>query len=200
MLKTVEFIFDFVSPNGYLAWYPLKDIAARHGAEIVVTPALLGGIMKGANNQPPMVANADVKGKNDYFLKDMTRFQTRHGLTRFRMNPHFPFLTITPLRMLIAAQKDGRGHELIELLLPAAWEDGKNLSDKAVLAEILADSDFDGEALLAATQDPAVKQTLIDNTEAAVERGVFGIPSFFVGEEMYFGKDRLFEVEEALAA
>lgn len=199
MSRTVEFIFDFVSPNAYLAWYPLQDIVRKHGATLVVTPALLGGIMKATGNQPPMVANAGVKGKNDYFMKDMTRFQQRHGLTEFRINPHFPFLTITPLRMLLAAQRDGRGDALIELLLPAAWEDGKDLSDRQVLADILAGSDFDGDALLAATEEPEIKQRLIDNTEGAVARGVFGIPSFFVGDEMYFGKDRLFEVEEALA-
>ena len=199
MSKTIELIFDFVSPNAYLIWQPLKDLAAKHGATIEVTPAFLGGMHKLTGNAPPFVRDAEVKGKNDYAMLEMNRFIKKHGLTKFRMNPKFPFNTITLQRMLVALEPGPRA-ALIDALMPAIWEQGLDVTDAETLGRILNEGGFDAQALLARTQDPAVKQQLIDNTEKAVERGTFGIPTMFVDGEIYFGKERLGQIEEQLSA
>ena len=199
MTKTIELIFDFVSPNAYLVWQPLKMLAQRRGATIEITPAFLGGMHKLTGNAPPFVRDADVKGKNDYAMLEMNRFIKKHGLDKFRMNPKFPFNTITLQRMLVALEPDKRAG-FIEALLPAIWEQGLEVADVDALGKILRNSGFDAEALFASTQDPAIKQALIDNTENAVERGAFGIPTMFVDGEIYFGKERLGQIEEQLAA
>ena len=199
MTKTIELIFDFVSPNAYLIWQPLHDLAAKYGAAIEITPAFLGGMHKLTGNAPPFVRDAEVKGKNDYAMLELGRFVKKHGLSKFRMNPKFPFNTITLQRMLVALPQDKRAG-FIEALLPAIWEQGLDATDADTLGKILQDSGFDAEALFARTQDPAIKQALIDNTEKAVERGAFGIPTMFVDGEIYFGKERLGQIEEQLAA
>jgi 2-hydroxychromene-2-carboxylate isomerase len=198
MTKTVEFIFDLVSPNGYLAWYPLREIVARQGAELVVTPVFLGGMHKLTGNAPPMIRDADVKGKVAYSMLEMRRYIAKHGFTKYRLHPQFPFNSVTFQRMLIAVEGEDR-IRLVEALLPAIWEDGIAVDDPAAIGAMLAAGGFDPHALLGATQDPAIKQQLIDNTEAAVARGSFGIPTFFVGDEMFFGKERLGQIEELLA-
>tara|TARA_R110002126_G_scaffold3111_20_gene17251 strand:+ start:4858 stop:5460 length:603 start_codon:yes stop_codon:yes gene_type:complete len=199
MTRTIELIFDFVSPNAYLIWSPLKNLAAKYGATIAVTPAFLGGMHKLTGNAPPFVRDAEVKGKNDYAMLEMNRFIKKHGLTKFRMNPKFPFNTITLQRMLVALEPEKQAG-FIETLLPAIWEQGLDVTDADTLRKILHNSGFDGQALLAMTQDPAIKQRLIDNTENAVERGAFGIPTMFVEGEIYFGKERLGQIEEQLAS
>lgn len=199
MSKTIELIFDFVSPNAYLIWQPIKALAAKHGATILVTPAFLGGMHKLTGNAPPFVRDADVKGKNDYSMLEMNRFIQKHGLTKFKMNPKFPFNTITLQRMLVALAPDERG-TFVEALLPGIWEQGLDVTDAETLVKILQDGGFDAEALFAKTQDPAVKQGLIDNTDHAVERGAFGIPTMYVDGEMYFGKERLGQIDEQLSA
>mgnify|MGYP003628623465 FL=1 len=199
MTRTIELIFDFVSPNAYLIWSPLKDLAEKYGATIEITPAFLGGMHKLTGNAPPFVRDAEVKGKNDYAMLEMNRFITKHGLTKFRMNPKFPFNTITLQRMLVALEPERR-FGLIDALLPAIWEQGLDVTDGDTLGKILHNAGFDGQELLARTQDPEVKQALIDNTEKAVERGAFGIPTMFVDGEIYFGKERLGQIEEQLAA
>jgi len=199
MTRTIELIFDFVSPNAYLIWSPLKDLAAKYGATIAVTPAFLGGMHKLTGNAPPFVRDAEVKGKNDYAMLEMNRFIKKHGLTKFRMNPKFPFNTITLQRMLVALEPEKRAG-FIEALLPAIWEQGLDVTDADLLGKILADGGFYAQELLARTQDPAIKQALIDNTEQAVERGAFGIPTMFVEGEIYFGKERLGQIEEQLAS
>jgi len=199
MTRTIELIFDFVSPNAYLIWSPLKNLAAKYGATIAVTPAFLGGMHKLTGNAPPFVRDAEVKGKNDYAMLEMNRFIKKHGLTKFRMNPKFPFNTITLQRMLVALEPEKQAG-FIETLLPAIWEQGLDVTDADALGKILHNGGFDGQALLAMTQDPAIKQRLIDNTENAVERGAFGIPTMFVEGEIYFGKERLGQIEEQLAS
>mgnify|MGYP003638313586 FL=1 len=199
MTKTIELIFDFVSPNAYLIWSPLKALAEKHGGAIAVTPAFLGGMHKLTGNAPPFVRDAEVKGKNDYAMLEMNRFIQKYGLTKFRMNPKFPFNTITLQRMLVALPQDQRAG-FIEALLPAIWEQGLDVTDTDTLGKILQDSGFDAEALFARTQDPAIKQELIDNTEQAVERGAFGIPTMFVEGEIYFGKERLGQIDEQLSS
>ena len=199
MSKTVDFIFDFGSPNAYLAWKALPAIAARHGASVKLIPCLLGGIFKATGNQAPGVAFSGVKGKLDYEMLEMRRFIAAHGLTAFRFNPHFPVNTLLLMRGQIAAQRAGAGETYLAAMLKGMWEDGLKLDDPEVFVATANAAGLDGAALLAATGDPAVKGELAANTEAAVARGVFGVPTFFVGDEMFFGKDRLGQVEAELS-
>ena len=194
MTQAIELIFDFVSPNAYLVWQPLRALAARQGAQLIITPAFLGGMHKLTGNAPPFIRDAEIKGKNAYARLEMQRFIDKHGLHRFRMNPAFPFNSVNLLRMLVSLEGDDR-IRLIEALNPAIWEQGLDVTDAAAVAAVLTKAGFDAEALVAATQDGAVKQALIDNTEKAVARGAFGIPSFFIGTEMFFGKERLGQIE-----
>ena len=194
MSKTIDFIFDFGSPNAYFSHQVLPKLAAEKGASINYIPCLLGGIFKLANNQAPMVAFANVKGKVAYDMLEIKRFIEKHGLTKFQMNPHFPVNTLLLVRGAIAADKDGRLGDYIEVGLKAMWEDGLNMSDPEVFAKVFTEGGFDGAKLLAATQDQAVKDQLMANTAEAVERGAFGIPTFYVGDEMFFGKDRIEQV------
>jgi 2-hydroxychromene-2-carboxylate isomerase len=200
MARTLEFIFDFGSPNAYLAWKVLPAILARTGASLTVTPALLGGIFKATGNSAPMVAFGGIKGKLAYENLEMRRFIEKHGLTAFRFNPHFPVNTLGIMRGLVAAQAAGAGDAYVEVVLKAMWEEGRKMDDPEVIAATLTNAGLDAAALLAAAQSQPVKDALAASTAAVVERGVFGIPTFFVGSEMFFGKDRLGQVEEALAA
>ncbi|OZA92318.1 MAG: disulfide bond formation protein DsbA [Erythrobacter sp. 34-65-8] len=196
--RTVEFLFDFVSPNAYLAWYPLKELVARTGAALAVTPVFLGGMHRLTGNAPPMVRDADVKGKVAYGMLEMERFIAKHGFDKYRLHPQFPFNSVTLQRMLLAVEGDDR-IRLVDALLPALWEQGVPVDDPQAIGAVLAGAGFDGQALFAATQDAAIKQALMDSTQAAVDRGAFGIPTFFVGAEMFFGKERLGQVEEELS-
>ena len=198
MTRTIELIFDFVSPNAYLVWQPLRALAARQGAQIKITPAFLGGMHKLTGNAPPFIRDADVKGKNAYASLEMRRFIAKHGLHRFKMNPKFPFFSVYLLRMLVSLDGDDQ-IRLIEALTPAIWEQGLDVGDAAAVAAVLTAAGFDAQSLAAKTQDAAIKQALMDNTEKAVERGTFGIPTFFIGDEMFFGKERLGQIEEMLA-
>lgn len=198
MTKTVEFIFDFVSPNGYLAWWPLKDIAARTGATITITPALLGGMHKLTGNAPPFIRDAEVKGKNAYAQLEMQRFIKRHELTKFRMNPAFPFRSVELLRMLLAAIDLGCGEAFAEAFLRAIWEDGLDPSDTAAVDAVIAAAGLPAAALAEGAQSAPIKDRLAANTQNAVDRGTFGIPTFFVGNEMFFGKERLGQIEDML--
>ena len=199
-MATIDFIFDFGSPNGYLAWKVLPGVAARTGASVNLIPCLLGGIFKATNNRSPVEAFGEVKGKLAYEGLETRRYVARHGLTAYRQNPHFPVNTLLIMRGLIAARRMGVGDRYLETVLAAMWERGEKMDDPEVVKRVLDAAGLDGAALIAATQDPQVKAELVANTEAAVARGVFGIPTFFVGEEMFFGKDRLGQVEEAATA
>lgn len=198
MPKSIEFIFDFVSPNGYLVWQPLQELAARKGATITLTPALLGGMHKLTGNAPPFIRDADVKGKNAYAQLEMQRFIARHGLTKFRMNPAFPFRSVELLRLLLAAIDLGCGEAFAGAFLRAIWEDGLNPADTAAVDAVIAAAGLPAAALAEGAQTPDVKDRLAANTQAAVDRGAFGIPTFFVGDEMFFGKERLGQIEELL--
>lgn len=199
MGKTIELIFDFVSPNAYLIWQPLKALATKHGASVEVTPVFLGGMHKLTGNAPPMIRDAEVKGKNGYAMLEMTRFIAKHGLTKWQMNPHFPFNSIMLQRMLVAVDADKRT-QLIDTLLPPIWEEKLDVKDAEALGRILENGGFDAQALFAKTQDPAVKHALMDNVEGAVERGAFGIPTIYIDGEMYFGKERLGQIDEQLSS
>lgn len=199
MTKTIELVFDFVSPNGYLIWQPLKAVAEKHGAKIEVLPAFLGGMHKLTGNAPPFIRDAEVKGKNAYAMLEMNRFIAKHGLTKFQMNPHFPFNTISLQRMLVALEPEKRA-VFIEALLPAIWEQQLDVTDMEVLGKILEDAGFDAQELFAKTQDPTVKQELMNNVENVVERGAFGIPTMYIDGEMYFGKERLGQIDAQLGS
>lgn len=199
MGKTVEFIFDFASPNAYLAHCLLPDIARRTGADIKITPCLLGGLFKLTGNQAPMTAFGDIKGKLAYEALETRRFIAKHGLSQYRHNPHFPINTLLIMRGLIAARRMDVEGPYTRAVFAGMWERGLKMDNPAVVAQVLTDAGLDAKALLEATQTPEVKAELIANTEAAAARGAFGIPTFFVGDEIFFGKERLSQVEEELA-
>lgn len=198
MPGSIEFIFDFASPNAYLAHRALPGVLTRTGASVRYTPCLLGGIFRATNNKAPMVQFAEIPAKMAYERLEMTRFIAAHDLTDFRMNPHFPVNTLTLMRMAIVAEAEGTLERLIAIGLSAMWEAGENMADPEVIVRVVTAGGLGGAAMLARTQDQAIKDKLVANTEAAVARGVFGIPSFFVGDELFFGKDRLGQVEAAL--
>ena len=196
---TIDFIFDFGSPNAYLAGKVLPGIADRTGAQVRRIPCLLGGIFKATNNASPMVAFGGVTGKLAYEGLETRRFVEKHGLTAFKSNPHFPVNTLGIMRGLVAAQRAGVEEAYVSVVLAAMWETAEKMDDPDVIRRVLDAGGLDGAALIAATQDPEVKAELVANTEAAVARGAFGIPTFFVGDEMFFGKDRLGQVEDEAA-
>jgi 2-hydroxychromene-2-carboxylate isomerase len=198
MSKTIDFIFDFGSPNAYLAWKVLPSIAARTNAQVNLIPCLLGGLFKLTGNQAPMTAFGGVKGKLEYERLETQRFIDKHGVRDFRFNPHFPVNTLLIMRGLLAARRANVGDAYLDAVLKAMWEDGKKMDDAAVVAEVLSTAGLDAKAILDATQNPEVKAELAANTNDAAARGAFGIPTFFVGEEMFFGKERLGQVEEEL--
>jgi 2-hydroxychromene-2-carboxylate isomerase len=194
----IEFIFDLGSPNVYLAYRALPPILERTGAGLEVVPCLLGGIFKATGNTAPFIAFAPIKGKFEYELLEVQRFVARRGLDKYRLNPHFPVNSLMLMRGYIAAREAGCEPAYLEMGLRGMWEDGLKLDDPATLARAIDEAGMDSERLLAAAQSEPVKQKLADNTAAAVQRGVFGMPTFFVGKEMFFGKERLGQVEEAV--
>jgi 2-hydroxychromene-2-carboxylate isomerase len=196
----VIFYFDFGSPNAYLAHKVIPAIEARTGARFVYTPALLGGIFKATGNRSPAEAYAGIPLKLAYEGRETRRFVKKHGITEYAPNPHFPVNTLLIMRGAVAARKLGVFEAYVEAVYRAMWVDGLKMDDPAVVKAALEAAGLPADQLLAATQDPDVKATLIANTEAAVAHGVFGSPSFLVGEELYFGKDRLRDVEEEIAA
>ena len=204
MANRVELIFDFVSPNAYLVWWPLREIINRNGAELDVTPVFLAGMHRLTGNAPPMIRDKDVKGKVEYSMLEMQRFIDRHNLTRYKLHPQFPFNSITLQRMLLVADQDGRGVQFVEAMLPKIWEEGVDVLDPASLGNAVAEAGFDAKDLFERSQSDEIKQGLVTNTDNAVERGAFGIPTMFVGPkggatEMFFGKERLDQIEEELA-
>lgn len=196
----VQFLFDFGSPNAYLCHKVLADIESRTGASFEYVPILLGGLFKLANNRSPVEAFAQIPNKLAYDRLEMQRFITRHRLTSFKFNPHFPVNTLTIMRLAVAAQASGCGPQVIAALYAAMWEQGRNMADPVEIVDVLRQAGLDGAALLAKTQDPEVKACLMANTQSACERGAFGSPSFFVGDELFFGKDRLRDVEEEIVS
>jgi len=199
MSKTVDFIFDFASPNAYLVHKIVPQIEARTGATFNYLPCLLGGIFKATGNQAPMIAFGDIKNKPDYDMIEMQRFIDRHALTGFKMNPHFPIMSLMLVRGALVAERDGYLMKYIDAMVDAMWEQGLKLDDPEVLHKAYADAGFDADKIMTDMSDDAIKAKLMENTNAAVARGAFGIPTFFVGDEIFFGKERLGQVEEMLA-
>ena len=195
---TVEFHFDFGSPNAYFCHKLIPEIEKRTGATFEYIPVLLGGVFKLTNNQSPMVAFADIKNKQEYNRLETQRFIARHGLTTFNRNPHFPVNTIQIMRGAVAAKIDDCFADYVDAVYHHMWEDPKKMDEPDVIQAALEASGLDGAGVLARTQDQEVKDQLLKNTAASVERGTFGSPTFFVGDEIYFGKDRLRDVEETI--
>ena len=199
-MTDVTFYFDFGSPNAYLAHKVIPEIEARSGARFVYVPALLGGIFKATGNQSPAQAFAGIPSKLAYERKETQRFVRRHGITEFAMNPHFPVNTLQIMRGAVAAQQLGVFEAYVEAVYRAMWVQGLKMDDPAVIRQALEAAGLPAERLIALMGDADVKARLIANTEQAVAKGVFGSPSFLVGDELFFGKDRLRDVEEEVAA
>jgi len=195
--RTVECFFDVGSPTAYLAWTQLPKIAAEADATIAWRPMLLGGVFKATGNASPVAVPAKGRWMND----DIARWARRYGVP-FAFNPHFPINTLTLMRGATGMQmrRPADFARYLDVIERAMWEVPKNLGDPAVLAATLAAAGFDADEFVAMVGDPEVKARLVATTEAAVARGVFGAPTFFVGDAMFFGQDRLDFVREALLA
>ena len=196
----VQFLFDFGSPNAYLCHQVIPAIEARTGAVFDYVPILLGGLFKLANNRSPGEAFAGIPNKRAYDQLEITRFVARHGLSKYRFNPHFPVNTLKIMRGACAAQKVGCLAAYVDVVYAAMWEDGKNMDDLPTIISTLDAAGLDSRALLALSQDPEVKAMLMANTQSAHDHGAFGSPSFLIGRELWFGKDRLRDLEEAILA
>jgi 2-hydroxychromene-2-carboxylate isomerase len=199
-MTDVIFYFDFGSPNAYLAHTVIPGIEQRTGAHFDYVPALLGGIFKATGNQSPAQAFAGIPLKLAYEAKETRRFVRRHGITEYAMNPHFPVNTLQIMRGAVAAQQLGVFEAYVEAVFRAMWVDGLKMDDPAVIEAAFTKAGLPAARLIELMGDPGVKAKLIGNTEAAVAKGVFGSPSFLVGDELFFGKDRLRDVEEEVAA
>jgi 2-hydroxychromene-2-carboxylate isomerase len=194
-MDAVQFHFDFGSPNAYLGHKILPGIERRTGVKFDYVPILLGGIFKATNNRSPVEAFAGIKNKYQYERLEMNRFIEKHGLDRFQMNPFFPVNTLTLMRGAVAMKMDGDFARYVDTVFHHMWEEPKKMDDPGVIRAALDESGLDGGKLLERTQDPKVKERLARNTEESVARGSFGAPTFFVGDEIFFGKDRLRDVE-----
>lgn len=192
-----EFLFDFASPNAWCAHKVIPEIEARTGARFHYKPVLLGGLFKLTNNKAPMVQYAAIPAKLAYERRELERFLHKHKLA-FAMNPHFPVNTLLLMRMATAAQMDGAMAPFVEAAFRLMWEVPHKMDDPEVAVAQLSAAGLDGARLFERAQDDAVKAQLMAATEAAAQRGAFGIPTFFVGDEMYFGKNTLGEIEEAM--
>lgn len=194
-MSTLEFYYDYGSPTTYLAWVQLPALLARTGATLVRKPILLGGVFKATGNASPVMVPA--KGK--YMMRDLSRFAARHGAP-MRMNPHFPVNTLPLMRGAIWADREGLLDAYDAAMFRALWEQAENMGDPETIARVVAAAGLDPAAFAAAIETQEVKQALVAQTEEAISRGAFGAPTFFVGDELYFGQDRLDFVEAALAA
>jgi 2-hydroxychromene-2-carboxylate isomerase len=196
----VEFHFDFGSPNAYLAHLVIPAIERRTGVKFAYVPVLLGGVFKATGNVSPAVSLQGIKNKPEYQALEMRRFLAKHGITRFSANPFFPVNTLQIMRGAVAARRLGCFERYVDEVYRHMWAEPKKMDEPEVIRAALLESGLPAEELLARARDPDVKQELLANTDASVARGVFGSPSFFVGGELFFGKDRLREVEEEIEA
>jgi 2-hydroxychromene-2-carboxylate isomerase len=196
MSKTVEFYFDLGSPATYLAYTQLPKICEQTDSQLIYIPFLLGGVFKATGNASP----AAVPAKGRYMFQDLDRYAKRYGVP-LKFNPHFPINTLMLMRAVTGMQlrHPERFQAFIDCLFHALWVEGRSLDDLATVASVLTQNGFDPNEVLALTADEEVKATLKDNTEKAVQRGVFGAPSMFVDDQLFFGQDRLDFVLEALS-
>jgi 2-hydroxychromene-2-carboxylate isomerase len=197
-MSKVEFHFDFGSPNAYLSHLVIPGIERRTGAVFEYVPILLGGVFKLTGNRSPAESFAGIRNKPEYEKLETRRFIERHGITTFRANPFFPVNTLVLMRGAVAAQRLGIFERYVDEIFGHMWSVPKKLDDPAVLRAAFAESELDGEQIVALAQTRAVKDELLANTQRSVDRGTFGSPTFFVDDQIFFGKDRLRDVEEAI--
>jgi len=196
----VQFQFDFGSPNAYLAARVIPDIERRTSTKFDYVPVLLGGIYKLTGNSSPADYLKGIRNKPDYMALETERFIRRHGITTFRRNPFFPVNTLQLMRGAVAAEAEGVFWPYFQAVYRHMWEEPKKMDDPAVMREVLTSSGIDADRIIARSQDPAVKNRLMALTQEAVDRGAFGSPTFFVNDEMFFGKDQLRDVEQEILA
>jgi 2-hydroxychromene-2-carboxylate isomerase len=194
-----EFMFDFGSPNAFLSHEAIPAIEARTGVKFVYVPILLGGIFKATNNKSPAETLLGIRNKREFHEIETERFVKRFRVKPYIWNPFFPINTLNLMRAAVAAQLEAVFEKYIEAAFHHMWVEPKKMDDPEVALKALASSGLDAARLLARSQEPEVKAKLIANTQAAVERGAFGSPTFFVGKEMFFGKEQLREVEELVS-
>ena len=195
---TVEFHFDFGSPNAYLSHLVIPEIEARTGASFRYVPVLLGGVFKLTGNRAPGESLAGIRNKPEFQALETQRFIKRHGVTTYRFNPFFPVNTLMLMRMAAGAEIDGTLGPYVDTAFRYMWSDPKKMDDPEVAKAAFDAAGLDGERLLARAQEPDAKARLLENTQASVDRGTFGSPTFFVGDEMFFGKDQLRDVEDEI--
>ncbi|HTR85522.1 MAG TPA: 2-hydroxychromene-2-carboxylate isomerase [Reyranella sp.] len=196
----VEFQFDFGSPNAYLSHLLVPGIEKRTGVKFDYRPVLLGGVYKLTGNRAPSEAFAGIKNKLEYQRLEMDRFIRQHGITRYKHNPFFPVNTLAIMRGAFAAKKLGLFERYVDEVYGHMWAEPKKLDDPAVLKAALLESNLPADKLFELVQTQEIKDALMAETQRAVDKGAFGSPSFLVGGDLYFGKDRLRDVEEAIAA
>jgi 2-hydroxychromene-2-carboxylate isomerase len=200
MTPTVEFHFDFGSPNAYLSHLVIPAIEARTGVKFTYMPVLLGGVFKATNNVSPAVSLKGIKNKPEYYTLETKRFLKKHAITAYKINPYFPVNTLQLMRGAVFAQTQDYFTQYVDAVYQHMWAEPKKMDEADVISAALIASGLPAEAIMAGMQQPEIKQQLIKNTEDSVVRGVFGSPSFFVGDELFFGKDKLVEVEEEIQA
>jgi len=194
-----QFMFDFGSPNAFLSHEAIPAIEKRIGVKFEYVPVLLGGIFNATNNKSPAETLAGIKNKREFHELETERFVKRFQVKPYTWNPFFPVNTLNLMRAAIAAQLEGVFEKYVDAAFHHMWVEPKKMDDPEVAAKALTASGLDGAKLLARAQDAEVKAKLIENTQSAVERGAFGSPTFFVGKEMFFGKEQLREVEEMVS-
>ncbi len=194
-----QFMFDFGSPNAFLSHEAIPAIEQRTGAKFEYVPILLGGIFKATNNKSPAESLAGIKNKREFQALETARFVKRFHVAPYTWNPFFPVNTLHLMRAAVAAQFEGVFEKYVEAAFHHMWREPKKMDDPEVALNALASSGLDAAKLLARAQEADVKAKLIENTQSAVERGAFGAPTFFVGNEMFFGKEQLREVEELVS-
>ena len=195
-MDEIEFHFDFGSPNAYLSHRVIPDIEKRIGARFGYVPVLLGGVFKATNNRSPVEAFGEIRNKREFHELETRRFLKRHGIADFTHNPFFPVNTLAIMRGAVAARHEGCFERYVRVVFHNMWSEPKKMDEPEIIRAVLEANGLDAGRLLERAQSPDVKQELLHNTEASVARGTFGSPTFFVGSEMFFGKDQLRDVEE----
>jgi len=194
-----QFMFDFGSPNAFLSHEAIPAIERRTGARFEYVPILLGGIFKATNNKSPAETLAGVKNKREFHALETERFVRRFQVKPYNWNPFFQVNTLNLMRAAVAAQAEGVFEKYVDAAFHHMWVEPKKMDDPGVAMQALTESGLDAAKLFARAQEPEIKAKLIENTQSAVERGAFGSPTFFVGNEMFFGKEQLREVEELVS-
>ena len=198
MTIIAEFHYDFGSPNSYFCHRVIPQIEERTGVRFRYVPILLGGVFKATNNRSPMEQFAEVKNKKEYFAKETERFLQEHKLDKYVRNPHFPVNTLHIMRGACYAAGKEFEQKYIEIIYQSMWENGLKMDEPATIKTVLTEHGLPADEIISGSQEPATKQLLMDSTSYSVERGNFGSPTFFVGQEMFFGKDRLEHVEKEI--